>query len=108
MNEPNRFGIQALPVQRGEQGVYALQPVQAVADNRVPANLQAADTALAGNDLMLGFSQVGEGGVPMPAIAPMAQVWQFWGVTEAQIIDGAAQPVPAWTQMCEDIQTAIG
>ena len=87
---------------------YEVQVQLAEADNRVPANLQAADTALAGNDLMLGFSSVGETGVPMPAIAPMAQVWQFWGVTEAQIIDGAAQPIPAWTQMCEDIQTAIG
>ncbi len=87
---------------------YDVQVELAEADNRVPARLDAAETALEGDELMLGFSNVGEGGVPMPAIPAMSQVWQFWGVTQAQIIDGTADPVTAWNQMNEDIKAAIG
>jgi len=87
---------------------YDVQVELAVADNRVPARLDAAETALAGNDLMFGFSAVGETGVPMPAIPAMSQVWQFWGVTQAQIIEGTVDPAAAWNQMNEDILEAIG
>ena len=43
----------------------------------------------------------------MPSIPEMGEVWAFWGVTQAQIIDGA-DPVPTWDKMIADIETAIG
>jgi arabinogalactan oligomer/maltooligosaccharide transport system substrate-binding protein len=44
----------------------------------------------------------------MPSIPEMGAVWAFWGVTEANIISGAAEPVAAWEKMVTDIQGALG
>jgi arabinogalactan oligomer/maltooligosaccharide transport system substrate-binding protein len=77
------------------------------AGDRPPALKSAAETA-SSDPITAGFLEVGKSGAPMPSIPEMASVWTFWGVTEAQIISGAADPVTAWDKMISDIQGAIG
>jgi arabinogalactan oligomer/maltooligosaccharide transport system substrate-binding protein len=37
----------------------------------------------------------------------MGKVWQFWGVTEAAIINGDGDATALWEKMTADIQAAI-
>jgi arabinogalactan oligomer/maltooligosaccharide transport system substrate-binding protein len=37
----------------------------------------------------------------------MGAVWQFWGITEAAILNGS-EPVAAWQKLAADVQGAIG
>lgn len=53
-----------------------------------------------------GFREVGADAVPMPSIPEMGAVWEFWGVTEASILNGA-DPVATWEKMVADIQGAL-
>ncbi|EYR63469.1 ABC transporter substrate-binding protein [Actinotalea ferrariae CF5-4] len=77
------------------------------AGGRPPALIAAADTASA-DPITAGFRAVGADAVPMPSIPEMGSVWEFWGVTEAQIVSGAAaDPAAAWEQMVADIQAAL-
>lgn len=76
------------------------------AGNRPPALIAAADTASA-DPVTAGFRAVAADAVPMPSIPEMASVWEFWGVTEASIIKGSADPVAAWQKMVTDIQGAM-
>jgi len=68
--------------------------------------LKAAADEIASDPLVKGFKDAGEDAVPMPAIPEMGQVWQFWGVAEAQILNGA-DPVATWEKLTQDVQTAI-
>ncbi|ACQ81321.1 extracellular solute-binding protein family 1 [Beutenbergia cavernae DSM 12333] len=77
------------------------------ADPRLPAMTSVADE-VASDPIMEGFLAASENGVPMPSIPEMGDVWAFWGVTQANIISGAAQPVEAWDTMVADIEGAIG
>jgi len=77
------------------------------AGNRPPALIAAADTASA-DPITAGFREVATDALPMPSIPEMASVWEFWGVTEASIINGSADPTTAWQKMVSDIQGAIG
>ena len=77
------------------------------AGNRPPALKSAAEQA-SEDPITAGFAAVGAEAVPMPSIPEMGSVWAFWGVTEANIISGAAEPVAAWDKMIADIQGAIG
>ncbi len=77
------------------------------AGNRPPALKSAAETAGA-DPITAGFAAVGAEAVPMPSIPEMGSVWAFWGVTQANIISGAAEPVAAWDKMVTDIEAAIG
>lgn len=54
-----------------------------------------------------GFATVAGSGVPMPAIPEMGSVWQFWGVTEANIVTGKEDPATGWSTMVDNIQGAI-
>ncbi len=54
-----------------------------------------------------GFAEVAGSGVPMPAIPEMDAVWQYWGVTEANIIAGKEDPTDGWNAMIKNIQAAI-
>lgn len=75
---------------------------------RPPALTAAADAASA-DPIVAGFREVGATAALMPSIPEMAQVWQFWGVTQRNIITGTAtDPVAAWDAMIADINTAIG
>ncbi|KQW04779.1 ABC transporter substrate-binding protein [Leifsonia sp. Root4] len=75
------------------------------AGNVLPALSAAAETASA-DPIVAGFAAVGEQAVPMPAIPAMGAVWQFWGIAEADIINGA-DPVATWQKLAADVQAAI-
>lgn len=76
------------------------------AGNRIPALTAAAD-AITGDPVAEGFAEAAETALPMPSIPEMGEVWAFWGVTEAQIVNGA-DPVATWDKMIADIEAAIG
>lgn len=73
---------------------------------RAPA-LTAAFEEASSDPITAAFGKVGENGVPMPSIPEMGAVWQYWGVTEADIINGKGDPAALWQKMSDDIKTAI-
>lgn len=75
------------------------------AGNVLPALKAAAETASA-DPIIAGFAAVGEQAVPMPAIPAMGAVWQYWGIAQAEIINGA-DPVATWQKLATDVQAAI-
>src|SRR5690625_1423811 len=77
------------------------------AGDRTPALTSAADV-VSEDPIAAGFREVGADAVPMPSIPEMGEVWNFWGVTEAQISSGAVDPVDGWEKMIADIEAAIG
>lgn len=72
---------------------------------RAPA-LTASFEAASADPIVAGFGAVGENAVPMPSIPAMGAVWEFWGVTEAAIINGG-DATSLWQKMSGDIETAI-
>jgi arabinogalactan oligomer/maltooligosaccharide transport system substrate-binding protein len=74
---------------------------------RTPALTAAYEAAVAADPITAGFGAVGAEAVPMPSIPEMGAVWEFWGVTETAIINGAGDPVELWNKMASDIQGAI-
>lgn len=75
------------------------------AGNVLPALLDAQ--AVASEDpIIAGFAKVGEQAVPMPAIPEMGAVWEFWGIAEAAIINGA-DPAATWQKLATDVAGAI-
>jgi arabinogalactan oligomer/maltooligosaccharide transport system substrate-binding protein len=75
-------------------------------DPRPPAMLAVAES-MADDPVLTGFLAAAENGAPMPSIPEMNSVWEFWGVTQASIISGAAEPDAAWDKMIADIESAI-
>jgi arabinogalactan oligomer/maltooligosaccharide transport system substrate-binding protein len=73
--------------------------------NILPALTAAADTAAA-DPIIAGFKTVGADAVPMPAIPAMGSVWEFWGVAEAAVINGA-DPAATWQKLVDDVTAAI-
>jgi len=73
---------------------------------RAPANT-ASFKAAASDPIVAAFGEVSKNGVPMPSIPAMGKVWQYWGVTQAAIIQGQGDPVELWQKMTTDIQGAI-
>ncbi|GAA1847090.1 sugar ABC transporter substrate-binding protein [Agromyces salentinus] len=76
------------------------------AGNVLPANAAAAESA-SSDPIIEGFAAAGADAVPMPAIPAMGAVWQYWGIAEADIINGA-DPVTTWQKLASDVQAAIG
>jgi arabinogalactan oligomer/maltooligosaccharide transport system substrate-binding protein len=76
------------------------------AGNVLPA-LSAAAEAASSDPIIAGFAAVGAEAVPMPAIPAMGSVWQYWGIAEADVINGA-DPVATWQKLTTDVQAAIG
>jgi arabinogalactan oligomer/maltooligosaccharide transport system substrate-binding protein len=75
------------------------------AGNVLPALTAAADVA-AEDPIVAGFQAVGAEAVPMPAIPQMGSVWEYWGVAEAAIINGA-DPATTWQKLVDDVTAAI-
>ena len=73
--------------------------------NILPA-LRAAAEAASADPIIAGFAAVGEQAVPMPAIPQMGAVWEFWGVAQAEIINGA-DPQATWQKLVDDVTAAI-
>lgn len=76
------------------------------AGNILPALSAAAETA-SSDPIIEGFAAVGAEAVPMPAIPAMGSVWQYWGIAQAEIINGA-DPIATWQKLTADVQAAIG
>jgi len=76
------------------------------AGNVLPALSAAAETASA-DPIIGGFAAVGENAVPMPAVPAMGAVWEYWGIAEAEIINGA-DPAERWQKLTSDVEAAIG
>lgn len=72
-----------------------------------PPALTASFEKAASDPIVAAFGEVGANGVPQPSIPQMGKVWQYWGVTEAAIIDGQGDPTELWNKMTADIQAAI-
>lgn len=72
---------------------------------RTPA-LKETAAAIDDPDIQ-AFSKIAETGMPMPSIPEMSAVWQFWGLTEANIISGKEAPEEGWNTMISNIQGAI-
>jgi len=87
-------------------GTEAVQTELFKSGNILPA-LKASAEAASADPIIAGFAAVGAEAVPMPAIPAMGQVWQFWGIAQAAIINGA-DPVTTWQKLTTDVQTAIG
>lgn len=78
------------------------------AGGRPPALLSAFEVASAENPDVGAFGEVGQSGVPMPAIPEMGAVWNYWGATEAALVNNTAgDPAAAWQTMSERIAADI-
>ena len=42
----------------------------------------------------------------MPAIPAMGKVWEYWGIAEAAILNGA-DPDETWAKLTSDVEAAI-
>ncbi|NTV38911.1 MAG: extracellular solute-binding protein [Demequinaceae bacterium] len=71
----------------------------------LPALTAAAD-AVSSDPIIAGFKAAGADAVPMPAIPAMGKVWEFWGIAEAAILNGA-DPDATWEKLTADVQAAI-
>jgi len=69
--------------------------------------LKASVDAASSDPVVAGFAAVGAEAVPMPAIPAMGQVWQFWGIAQASVINGE-DPTSTWQKLAADVQGAIG
>lgn len=87
-------------------GTEEVQTALFESGNILPALTASAEAASA-DPIIAGFAAVGAEAVPMPAIPAMGQVWQFWGIAQAAIINGA-DPVTTWQKLTSDVQGAIG
>ncbi|MET3769430.1 arabinogalactan oligomer/maltooligosaccharide transport system substrate-binding protein [Marisediminicola sp. UYEF4] len=87
-------------------GTEEVQTALFESGNILPALTASAEAASA-DPIIAGFAAVGAEAVPMPAIPAMGQVWQFWGIAQAAIINGA-DPVTTWQKLTADVQGAIG
>ena len=78
------------------------------AGGRPPALNSAFEIASEENPDVGAFGEVGRSGVPMPAIPEMGAVWNYWGATEAALVNGTAgDPTEAWQTMTERIAADI-
>lgn len=78
------------------------------AGGRPPALLAAFEAAAADNPDVGAFGEVGLTGVPMPAIPEMGAVWNYWGATEAALVNNTAgDPASAWQTMADRIAADI-
>lgn len=78
------------------------------AGGRPPALTSAFEIASAENPDVGAYGEIGLTGVPMPAIPEMGAVWNYWGATEAALVNNTAgDPAEAWQTMTDRIATDI-
>ncbi|AOZ72905.1 maltose ABC transporter substrate-binding protein [Boudabousia tangfeifanii] len=94
----NKFLVDYLATEEAQQKMYDL-------GKRVPA-MPAVAAKISDPDIQ-GFSEAGKSGAPMPAIPEMSAVWDFWGITEVDVVTGKQQPKEAWSTMVTNIENAI-
>ena len=66
-----------------------------------------SDKIVKDNPVVEGFTKAGAQGAPMPAIPAMGAVWEFWGSTEANIVQGKQDPITGWDTMIANVNKAI-
>jgi len=68
----------------------------------------AFEIASAENPDVGAYGEVALTGVPMPAIPEMGAVWNYWGATEAALVNNTAgDPATAWQTMADRIAADI-
>lgn len=78
------------------------------AGGRPPAMTSAFEIASAENPDVGAYGEVALTGVPMPAIPEMGAVWNYWGATEAALVNNTAgDPATAWQTMADRIAADI-
>lgn len=75
------------------------------ADPRIPA-FSALATEVADDPIIAGFLASSKGGVPMPSIPEMGDVWDLWNGAESQIMNGA-DPTSTWNTMITNLTAAL-
>lgn len=71
----------------------------------LPALTEAAEEA-SSDPILAGFAAAGADAVPMPAVPAMGAVWQYWGIAQAEIINGG-DPATVWAKLVSDVAAAI-
>jgi len=74
---------------------------------RPPALTAAYEAAAASDPDIAALGAIGQGGVPMPAIPEMGQVWADWGNAELTLIKGEGDPTEVWNTAVENIKAKI-
>ena len=75
---------------------------------RPPALTSAYEAASASDPDVAAFGEIGQNGVPMPAIPEMGAVWSDWGNAELLIIKGeGGDPDAIWATMAENIAAKL-
>jgi len=74
---------------------------------RPPALTAAYEAAAASDPDIAALGAIGQGGVPMPAIPEMGQVWADWGSAELALIKGEGDPTEVWNTAVANITTKI-
>jgi arabinogalactan oligomer/maltooligosaccharide transport system substrate-binding protein len=78
------------------------------AGGRPPAMTSAFEIASAEDPDIGAYGEVALTGVPMPAIPEMGAVWNYWGATEAALVNNTAgDPATAWQTMADRIAADI-
>lgn len=86
----------------------AVQDSMFTAGGRPPA-LKASFEKASADPIVKAFGQIGQNGVPMPAIPAMDAVWADWGATELALIKGqGGDPAAQWSTMADTIKGKIG
>ncbi|WP_395245315.1 extracellular solute-binding protein [Agromyces sp. MMS24-K17] len=97
----NEFVVNYLGTEEVQLALYE-------AGGRPPALTSAFEIASAENPDVGAFGEVGITGVPMPSIPEMGAVWNYWGATEAALVNNTAgDPTEAWQAMAAKIQADI-
>ncbi len=74
---------------------------------RPPALTAAYEAAAASDPDIAALGAIGQGGVPMPAIPAMGQVWADWGSAELALIKGEGDPTEVWNTAVANITAKI-
>lgn len=75
---------------------------------RPPALTSAYEKVSAEDPDVQAFGEIGQSGMPMPAIPEMGAVWSDWGNAELQIIKGeGGDPAEIWATMAKNIESKL-
>ena len=97
----NEFVVNYLGTEEVQLALYK-------AGGRPPAMTSAFEIASAENPDVGAYGEVALTGVPMPAIPEMGAVWNYWGATEAALVNNTAgDPATAWQTMADRIAADI-
>lgn len=98
----NEFVVNYLGTEEVQLALYE-------AGGRPPALTSAFEIASKENPDVGAYGEIGKTGIPMPAIPEMGAVWNYWGATEAALVNNTAgDPAAAWATMAQRIAADIG